>query len=80
MLYRAYDSYGYDTSERFVSTAVQKNFEYDGEKKGKEQIKYTEQESFISEKGPKEEELITPTNICGKKETSKENEDKEDKE
>ena len=80
MLYRDYDSYGYDTSERFVSTAVQKNFEYDGEKKGKEQIKYTEQESFLSEKGPKEEELITPTTICGKKETSKENEDKEDKE
>ena len=80
MLYRDYDSYGYDTSERFVSTAVQKNFEYDGEKKGKEQIKYTEQESFISEKGPKEEELITPTRIYGKKETSKENEDKKDKE
>lgn len=70
-LYKVYDSYGYDTSEEFVPLAVQDGFEYDKEKTKKEEIKYTEQESFVSENGVKEEELLAPTCLCGTKPTLK---------
>lgn len=71
MLYRGYDSYGYDTSEQFVSLAVQNGFNYDGEKKNKEKIKHTEQESFISENGAKEAELLIPVCLSGEKPTQR---------
>ena len=71
MLYRDYDSYGYDTSEQFVPLSVQNGFEYDGEKKTKEKIKYTEIGSFTSEHGVKEAELLVPLCLCGKKPTQK---------
>lgn len=70
-LYDGYDSYGYDTSEEFASLAVQDGFVYDGEKVNKKEIKYTQQESFVSENGVKEEELLAPTCLCGTKPTLK---------
>ena len=71
MLYRHYDSYGYDTSEQFVPLSIQNGFEYDGEKTNKEKIEYSEVESFISENGVKEGELLAPVCLCGQKPTLK---------
>lgn len=59
MIDKGYDSYGYDLSEQFVPLAVQCNTSYDGIK-NKDGIKYTEAESFASEEGAKEAELVAP--------------------
>lgn len=69
MLYKGYDSYGIDTSEQFVPLSIQDGFTYDGEKKSRSAITYTEKESFFDEHGVKEQELIAPICLCGEKPT-----------
>lgn len=67
MLSRGYDSYGFDDSEQFLPLSIQNGFTYDGEKKSKSGITYTEQESFLDEHGVKEQELVAPICLCGEK-------------
>jgi len=65
-----YEGYGYDTCEQFVSTAIQCNTQFDGEKTAKSGITYTNYpfESFVSEDYPKTDDLLIP--VCDKERVS----------